>query len=62
MDDLYRSNDTGVKVHAHLVDAPIWVVDFDGNKVLVEPGEYLITEPYVDHIEQELFEQEYEHV
>lgn len=62
MSDKYVSNETGVKVHAHLVETNVWVTDFDGNKVLVEPGEYLITEPFVDHIDQELFEKEYEYV
>lgn len=62
MDDYYVSRDTGVRVQAHPVTQNVWVTDFDGNKVLVEPGEYLITEPFVDHMDELSFELEYEHV
>lgn len=51
---------TGEKIEAHLVDRVQWFTDFDDNKTYAEPGEYLITYPYMDKIDSETFEKEYE--
>ena len=56
----YVSELTGEKVEAHLLTHRQGFVDFDGNRTFADEGEYLIVSPYMDNMDQESFEKEYQ--
>lgn len=56
----YVSTLTGEKVEAHLLASRQGFIDFDGNRTFAEAGEYLVVSPYMDKIDKESFEKEYQ--
>lgn len=56
----YVSRYTGERIKAVLLTQRQSFEDFDGNRTYAEAGEYLVTSPYMDKVDRETFEQEYE--